>query len=82
VNAQNRHTVNTNTFSVQKYLTTYSTSSAEIRDAIQEVLSDEQLQTHMGRMARGFAVEHFSIKKVLELELGMLSLLKGTSEDE
>lgn len=54
-----------------------STSSADIRAAIQEVLSDKDLQTRMGRNAREFVVEHFALDRVVEMELALLEELVG-----
>jgi len=51
------------------------TSPIEIRAAVQEVLSSRQLQREMGRNAREFAVANFSLERILELELALLSSL-------
>ena len=51
------------------------TSPAEIRAGIQEVLRDEQLKAKMGRQAREFVVENFSIDRIFELELNLLQSL-------
>ena len=50
-------------------------SPDEIRAAILEVLGDERLKTKMGRLAREFVVENFSIDKIVKLELDLLSSL-------
>ena len=48
-----------------------------MRAAIREVLADADLQTRMGRNAREFAVEHFDLTQVVELELALLQELVG-----
>jgi glycosyltransferase involved in cell wall biosynthesis len=48
------------------------TSSGEIRAAIKEVLADADLSVRMGRNAREFAVEHFSLDRIVQLELTLL----------
>jgi glycosyltransferase involved in cell wall biosynthesis len=48
------------------------TSPPEIRAAIKDVLADKGLQKKMGKNARRFVVEHFSLEKVLKMELTML----------
>jgi glycosyltransferase involved in cell wall biosynthesis len=50
-------------------------SPDEIQAAILEVLGDERLKTKMGRLAREFVVENFSIDKILKLELNLLCSL-------
>lgn len=50
-------------------------SPEEIRAAILEVLGDDHLKTRMGRLAREFVVENFSIDKIVKLELDLLSSL-------
>jgi glycosyltransferase involved in cell wall biosynthesis len=53
-------------------------SPYEIRAAILEVLGDDRLKTKMGRLAREFVVENFSIDEILKLELNLLySLATG-----
>lgn len=53
-------------------------SPDEIRAAILEVLDDERLKAKIGRLAREFVVENFSIDKILKLELNLLgSLVTG-----
>jgi glycosyltransferase involved in cell wall biosynthesis len=47
-------------------------SADEIRAAILEVLSNDRLRAKMGRLARDFVIEKFSIDKILELELNLL----------
>ena len=42
-----------------------------IRSALQEVLADEQLRIDMGKAARQFAVENYSLDKVVEMELDL-----------
>lgn len=53
------------------------TSSEEMRAAIREVLADADLQKRMGRNAREFAVEHFDLTQVVELELALLQEMVG-----
>lgn len=48
------------------------TSPKNIRTAIQEVLGDEALQERMGRNAREFVAEHFSLERVVGMELALL----------
>jgi glycosyltransferase involved in cell wall biosynthesis len=51
------------------------TSSQEIRDAIQTVLDDDELQIRMGRNARDFVLQNFSLEKIVEMELALLDSL-------
>jgi len=51
------------------------TSSEEIRQAIQEVLSDLQLRTRMGRNARDFIINNFTLERVSKMELALLEEL-------
>ena len=53
------------------------TSPAEIRVAIQDVRADKALQKKMGKNARQFVVEHFSLEKVLKMELSLLKDVAG-----
>ena len=48
------------------------TSPGEIRDAIKVVLDREDLRTLMGSNARNFVVEHFRLKRIVEMELILL----------
>lgn len=50
-------------------------SPDEIRTAILEVLDDDHLKARMGRLAREFVVENFSIDKIVKLELDLLRSL-------
>lgn len=49
------------------------TSSEEIRAAIQDLMSDTKLQAHISRNAREFVAEHFSLKRVVQMELELLA---------
>jgi glycosyltransferase involved in cell wall biosynthesis len=51
------------------------TSPAGIRAAIQTVLGDATLSARLGRNARGFVVENFSLDKILDLEVNLLRSL-------
>jgi glycosyltransferase involved in cell wall biosynthesis len=48
------------------------TSPSEIRAAIQDVLSDKKLRIKMGKNARKFVVDNFSIEHILKMELELL----------
>ena len=48
------------------------TSSEEIRAAIQDVLSNKDLRVDMGRRARDFVAEHFSLDRVIQKEMALL----------
>lgn len=48
------------------------TSPEEIREAIQDVLSDAGLCVRMGRNAREFVVKHFALDQIAEMELALL----------
>jgi glycosyltransferase involved in cell wall biosynthesis len=48
------------------------TDAASIRQAIRTLLGDEALRRRLGQAARAFAVEHFSLDRVVELELEVL----------
>ncbi len=59
------------------------TSPAEIRAAILKVLGDAKLREKMGRQARQFVVENFSVERVLTRELALLdSLMKAENGTE
>jgi glycosyltransferase involved in cell wall biosynthesis len=51
------------------------TSPDEMRAAIQQVLSDGELRERMGRQARQFIVGNFSLERIIELEVNLLSSL-------
>lgn len=51
------------------------TSPEEIRIAIQDVLNDRELRTRMGRNAREFVVENFSLEQIVEMEIDLLNSL-------
>ncbi len=51
------------------------TSSAEIRSAIGEVLSDAELRARMGQSARTFVVDNFSLDRIVDMELKLLKEL-------
>ena len=53
------------------------TSAEEIREAIEIVLSDKDLSTRMGRNARSFVVDNFTLEQILEMELALLDELAG-----
>ncbi len=53
------------------------TSSAEIRHAIEKVSSDAALRENLGREARKYCLEHFSLERVVGLELDLLRELVG-----
>lgn len=53
------------------------TSPSEIRAAVEEVLSDKALQRKLGRNARKFVIENFSLERILEMELLVLKKLAG-----
>lgn len=56
------------------------TSPEEIREAIKEVLADRPLRERMGRNAREFIVENFSLERILRMELELLQeLVEGDS---
>ena len=55
------------------------TSPSEIRKAILEVLNDEELAARMRRQAREFIVEHFSLDRVVDMELNLLRSLVESS---
>ena len=56
------------------------TSPEEIREAIKEVLADRPLRERMGRNAREFIVENFSLGRILRMELELLQeLVEGDS---
>ena len=46
-----------------------------VRQAIQAVLGDDSLRERLGQNARQFAVEQLDIKRIVELELGVLGSL-------
>jgi glycosyltransferase involved in cell wall biosynthesis len=48
-----------------------------IRAAIQELLARTQLRAELGQNARTFAVEHFALDRVVEMELALLEELVG-----
>jgi len=48
------------------------TSPTEIRAAVQELLADMDLRERLGRSAREFAVEHFSLERIAQMELELL----------
>lgn len=48
------------------------TDAENIADAIEAVLSDEALRKKMGRNARCYAVENFSLERILVMELEMI----------
>jgi glycosyltransferase involved in cell wall biosynthesis len=48
------------------------TDAASIRQAIRTLLGDEALRRRLGQAARAFAVEHFSLDRVVDLELEVL----------
>jgi glycosyltransferase involved in cell wall biosynthesis len=50
-------------------------SPESIRAAIREVLEDGELRARMGACARAYVAEHFSLEKILDLELGLLEEL-------
>lgn len=49
-----------------------NTDDKSIAGAIKEVFSDENLRTAMGRNARKYMVENFSLEKVLKMELDVI----------
>jgi len=51
------------------------TSPGEIRAAIKEVLTNGDLQTSMGKNARRFIEEHFSLERIVAMELRLLDEL-------
>ena len=51
------------------------TSPADIRAAIQAVLSDSDLRIRIGRQAREFVVEHFALERAVEMETALLDEL-------
>jgi glycosyltransferase involved in cell wall biosynthesis len=53
------------------------TSPAEIQAAIRAVMVDPQLRERMGRQARQYVLDHFSLERVLEQELAMLQSVSG-----
>ncbi|NLH48906.1 MAG: glycosyltransferase family 4 protein [Myxococcales bacterium] len=53
------------------------TSPQSIRQAILEVLGDTTLQERMGENAREYIEQRFSLKKVVQMELAMLSEVTG-----
>ena len=53
------------------------TDVGSIRAAIQELLTRTQLRAELGQNARVFAVEHFALERVVEMELAVLEELIG-----
>jgi len=51
------------------------TSSQEIRAAIRDLLGKPDLQRRLGRNAREYAVAHFALDQIAEMELSMLESL-------
>jgi glycosyltransferase involved in cell wall biosynthesis len=51
------------------------TTPGELRAAIQGVLADTDLRARMGRQSREFAVKHFALDRVVEMELALLEEL-------
>ncbi|OQY41471.1 MAG: hypothetical protein B6242_17360 [Anaerolineaceae bacterium 4572_78] len=49
------------------------TSAAEIRSAIQIVMTDNVLRSRLGKNARDYVINHCSLEKVIELELELLT---------
>lgn len=47
------------------------TTSESIRHAIEKVMSDEDLRERLGRTARDFVVEHYSLRNIAEDELSL-----------
>ncbi len=53
------------------------TSPAELRQAIETVLGDASLRERLGRAARKYCLEHFTVERVVGLELDLLRELAG-----
>lgn len=51
------------------------TSTEEIRSALETVLGDAALRQRMGRQARAFVVENFSLDQIMDMELKLLRML-------
>ena len=51
------------------------TSPAELRRAICQVLHDDDLRLRLGRQARTFALEHFSLDRIAALEYDLIKTL-------
>ena len=48
-----------------------------LREAIQRLIQDSALRQRLGRAAREYAVQHFSLDRIVELELEMLQAVAG-----
>ena len=48
-----------------------------LRAAIQRLIQDRALRQRLGRAAREHAVQHFSLDRIVELELEMLQAVAG-----
>ncbi|MBN1841348.1 MAG: glycosyltransferase family 4 protein [Deltaproteobacteria bacterium] len=53
------------------------TSPEALREAIADVMADADLRLRLGRNAREFAVEHFALDKIVDMELSLLEELIG-----
>jgi glycosyltransferase involved in cell wall biosynthesis len=53
------------------------TSTEALRKAIVEVMADPDLRLRLGQNAREFAVEHFALDKIVDMELRLLEQLMG-----
>lgn len=51
--------------------------SASIRAAVETLLGNKELQAHLGKKARAFVEEHFSLERILGMELAMLQHVAG-----
>lgn len=52
-------------------------STEALRKAIVEVMADPDLRLRLGRNAREFAVEHFALDKIVDMELRLLEQVMG-----
>ena len=55
----------------------FGTDKESIREAIKNLLTDPALCHRMGKNAREYAAEHFSLERVLELEIALLRKVIG-----
>jgi glycosyltransferase involved in cell wall biosynthesis len=58
------------------------TTPVEIRQAIVEVMGDQELRAKMGRQARQFVVEHLSLHRILNIELDLLESLRPSPKQK
>jgi glycosyltransferase involved in cell wall biosynthesis len=59
-----------------------STTPEGIRSAVLEVLSDSELRHRMGESARQYAVDNFSLDRIVEMELKLYQELISNNEEQ